>query len=685
MSLHSSPELFLNIKSVPDRSSSEYEAFFQNELDKIRYGITINGVYIHGWLYWHLNHWKIYLDVLDKQDSSQIIRSFQRPDFRDNEWLIAENIKKAEDLKKGLLIFGTRRFGKSDFEASWIGRGATIFDGSENVLSSTNEADIKILASKVDKGLNALHPYLRFDRLNDDFRKEISLGIKEKRQGGKKIEWSKILIRNLDGGKNTEAIAGTTPKTLVIDEIGKSKMLEAFEAAKPGFTSPFGWRCVPILTGTGGLFDPNSDAEKMFKDPESYNFLAVEIPGKVKKYGVFVPGTYRMEAKTKTTFGDFIQRQSGIIVPADSELNTLEFFQSDHKRAAELIAEELAQLEKASDPKAALKMRMYYPEDPDDCFLSPEKNKFPVDAIKQHLSYLEELEKQQGFVGQAVELYRDIEGRVKWTSNTRLKPILDWPVNAGTIKDAPVIMYEPPMDSPSPFLYIAGGDPYNVNDSTESPSLGTVYIYKRLYNVVDGSFQNMIVASYSARPALMKEWHQTVELLLELYNAQCMIENAGTNFIDYMSGKNKGYYLAEGYNIVLDVSPNTSIKRSRSIGLPPTPRVISHCMNLLYDYCNEELTTVDDQGKVHTRLGVSRIMDRMLLIEMLNYNPEQNVDRIVAFRHALAYDAYLQKVAPVVRHRQDEGPMIQTSKPPARSPFPTGLQGPFRGFGKSPF
>lgn len=668
------------MRSIPDQDSVEYHPFFKEELHKIKYGVTINGVYIHGWLYWHLCHWNIFIDVQDPHNPADIIRKWSRPHLRDNEWLIAEYLKKAEDEQKGLMIFGSRRLGKSEFEASWLGRGATIYEGSENVLAGTNEADIKVLASKLDKGLSSVHPYFRFERLQDDWRKEVTLGYKAKKRGGQRLEWSKIWIRNLDEGKNTEAIAGTSPKTMVIDEIGKHNWLEAFEAAKPGFTSPFGWRCVPILTGTGGTFEPNSDAQKVFTDPETYNFITMEWPGRVRKYGVFIPGTYRMEAKFETKFGDFLQRKSGLLVPDNSEVYNLRFYESDADKARKITNDELQVLKNSSDPKPALKARMYYPDDPEDCFLNAEENQFPVHAIEQHLAYLDELESRQGFVGQPVQLYRDVNGRVAFTSHTDLKEIRDWPVNASTVKDAPVLMYEPPVDNPAPLLYIGGADPYNVATSDISPSLGTVVIYKRLYDPVSGTFQNSIVASWAARPRLMKDWYKTVEMLLELYNATLMIENAGTNFIEYMDGRHKGHILADGYNIVQEVSPNTSI-RNRPKGLPPTPRVINHCMGLTYDYCLEEIEGLGPDGNPVKVLGVTRIKDRMLLIEMKNYSAEGNFDRIVAFRHVLAYDHHLQKISPLVRFNADPEPVIhQRPLRPlaAASPFITG-KSPFPG------
>jgi len=75
------------------------------------------------------------------------------------------------------------------------------------------------------------------------------------------MPFSQILIRNLDEGNNEEAIAGSKPRKLIIDEIGKGNFLRGLQAAMPGFTTPFGWGCSPILTGTGGDMKKFMDAK----------------------------------------------------------------------------------------------------------------------------------------------------------------------------------------------------------------------------------------------------------------------------------------------------------------------------------------------------------------------------------------------------------------------------------------
>ena len=73
---------------------------------KLLNGVTINGVFIHPWLYWHINFWKMMIDVGDDRipGNSQL---------RDNEWMFAEFLKQAEEENKGIFMFGCRRFGKA--------------------------------------------------------------------------------------------------------------------------------------------------------------------------------------------------------------------------------------------------------------------------------------------------------------------------------------------------------------------------------------------------------------------------------------------------------------------------------------------------------------------------------------------------------------------------------------------
>lgn len=109
-----SKEFYINMKDVPkwndlytyEEQDDDVKQFWENEAKKLMNGVTINGVFIHPWLYWHLNFWNIMIDVGDQRFPSL-------PKLRDNEWMFTEFLTQAEKENKGIFMFGTRRFGKA--------------------------------------------------------------------------------------------------------------------------------------------------------------------------------------------------------------------------------------------------------------------------------------------------------------------------------------------------------------------------------------------------------------------------------------------------------------------------------------------------------------------------------------------------------------------------------------------
>lgn len=675
-----SPEFLLNMKSIPTPDSQEYDAFWANEKEKADHGVTVNGVFIDPWLYWHTQLWNIYDDVEDPINNS-ILRKNMKASFRDNEWLIAEGLQDAKLQRKGVMFFGSRRLGKSEFISSYVGRSATLYQGTENVVMGGNWGDIDVVMAKVSHGLNNLPDPFIWPRLAENLRKEIELGVKDKK--GVRKSWSKIICRNHEEGKDTESPAGLTPSTFIMDEVGKSQFAQVFEAAKPSFTSKFGWRCVPILTGTSGDIKKGGDAQKFFENPASNNFIVRELLEEGnKKVSVFISGFYRMEGKVQTTIGDFVKTEKGILIPDNSELYTIPMHVKDDEKANAVIDLERKQAAESPDVTALLKATMYYPKNTKELFLSDDGNNFPIEAINEQIEYLKANQELQGT---PVKLYRDLTtNNIKWSYVTDKKPIIDYPIRPDApsfIKDASPIMFEPPAEDLGSYLYIAGADPYNISNSANSSSLGSFYIFKRTYDPIAGTYQRRIVFSYTGRPPDIKDFYNNVEMALELYNARCMPENAGGNtFIQHFDHKNKGYLIADTYNFLKEISPNTSVINQPK-GLPATPKVQAYYKELVYLYCTEEVVVGNDPntGQLLTKLGVHRIQDIGLLRELAAFNKTDNFDRYVAFGHTLAHEAWADKIYPFVQAKPQpkEEELEGYKKITVRSPFDMTPSNPF--------
>ena len=484
---------FINQKRIPDRNSEECKPFHDFHKDLCLNGAMMDGVYINPFLYWHLNIWHTEVDVIDSY--GRIAQKYANPLLRDNEWLVTSEIDRAQKDRKGLVILGIRRFAKSVLEASYIAWGATFDENSQNIIAGLNAPDIKLITDKIDKGLNFIPEYWRWQRIEDNWKNQVTLGIKTK--SGERIPFSSILIRNLDEGNNEEAIAGTKPRKLIIDEIGKGNFLRGLQAAIPGFTTPFGWGCSPILTGTGGDMKKFMDAKSLMFDVDNFNFLTYNNAKDDKRiHGLFIPAKYRMEAKEDSTLGAYLN------VPLSSELHQVKMLVSNEEKALQITNDNLTRLKKAGDRIAYLKEKMYYPMEVDDIFLNEDTNIFDIEIAKRQKNRL----LQQERTGTPVVLFND-DGEIKHEFTDAL-PISNFPLKNSDQKNAPVVIYEFPIDNPPYGLYVAGVDPYRQGKSAYSSSLGSVYIYKRMHEITGEKYQDMFVASYCARPDKKETWEE---------------------------------------------------------------------------------------------------------------------------------------------------------------------------------
>jgi hypothetical protein len=653
---------FLNQKRIPDKESEEYDMFFDFHKELCTNGAMMNGVYINPFLYWHLNIWHTEVDVMDER--GRIAQKYANPLLRDNEWLVTNEIDRAHAEKKGLVILGIRRFAKSVLEASYIGWGATFDENSQNIIAGLNAPDIKLITDKIDKGLNFLPEAWRWQRIEDNWKNQVTLGIKTK--SGERIPFSQILIRNLDEGNNEEAIAGTKPRKLIIDEIGKGNFLRGLQAATPGFTTPFGWGCSPILTGTGGDMKKFMDAKSLMFDVNNFNFLEYNNQKDENRiHGLFISAKYRMEAKEESTLGAYLNE------PESSDLHNVPMLVSNEEKAIQITNDNLERLKKAGDRVAYLKEKMYYPQEVDDIFLNEDTNIFDIEAAKRQKIRL----LQQERTGTPVVLYSD-EGTIKHEFTDK-QPITNFPLKNSDQKDAPVIIYEFPIENPPYGLYVAGVDPYRQGKSEYSSSLGSVYIYKRMHDITGEKYQDMFVASYCARPDKKEIWEEQARYLIKYFNARTLVENDEISFIEYMKAKGDAHYLERQPQWLMEVVPNTTVRREYGIHRS-SEKIRNYLHSCLKNYMEEVIyTEKDEEGNVTKELqGVGKIFDPVLLEEIIQYNDSGNFDRIIAAELAIAQALKMDPIMGRVSGSGDER-IVSMFKPNKKNQLFTESRGLF--------
>src|SRR6478736_2762723 len=628
---------FINQKRIPDANSAEAKPFYDFHKDICLNGAMMDGVYINPFLYWHLNIWHTEVDMIDER--GKISQKYANPYLRDNEWIVTNEIDRAEKEKKGLVILGIRRFAKSVLEASYISLGAQFDENSQNVIAGLNSPDIKLITDKIDKGLNFIPQYWRWQRIEDNWKNQVTLGVKTK--AGERIPFSSILIRNLDDGNNEEGIAGTKPRKLIIDEIGKGSFLRGLQAAIPGFTTPYGWGCSPILTGTGGNMKKFMDAKSLMFDVANFNFLTYNNEADTRRvHGLFIGHKYRMEAKEESTLGNFLGK------PKDSQLHQINMLVSNEEKANKITDDNLARLKKAGDRIAYLKEKMYYPKEVDDIFLNEDTNIFDIDAARRQKSRI----LQNGHPGTPVILYADESG-IKHEFTDKL-PITNFPLKNSDNKDAPVMIYEFPISNAPYGLYVIGVDPYRQGKAAYSTSLGSVTVYKRMHDILGEKFQDMVVATYAARPDKKEIWEEQARLLIKYYNGRVLCENDDISFIEYMKAKGDAHYLEKQPDWLREIVPNTTVSREYGIHRS-SDKIIDFLHNCAKRYTEEIVREEkDENGSIISQVtGMNKILDPVFLEEIIQYNEEGNFDRLISFELAIAL-AY--KMDPIYGRIQGE-------------------------------
>jgi hypothetical protein len=332
-----------------------------------------------------------------------------------------------------------------------------------------------------------------------------------------------------------------------------------------------------------------------------------------------------MEAKEDSTLGDYVKASK------NSDLRNVKMLVSNEEKADRITTDNLERLKKAGDRVAFLKEKMYYPQKVDDIFLNEDTNIFDIEAAKRQKTRLLQNER----TGTPVILFND-EGKIghEFTDNM---PITNFPLKSTDRKDAPIVIYEFPIENPPYGLYVAGVDPYRQGQAKYSTSLGSVYIYKRMHDLTGEKYQDMFVASYCARPDKKETWEEQARLLIKYYNARALCENDDISFIEYMKSKGDAHYLEKQPQWLLEVIPNTTVKREYGIHRS-AQKIIDYLHTCLKRYMEDVIYSEKDDSGIITRevTGVSKIFDPMLLEEIIQYNDEGNFDRIVAAELAIA-------------------------------------------------
>lgn len=526
--------------------------------------------------------------------------------------------------------------------SSLLQMNATMTIGLSHSVVGFSDSDLSNIGEYCEYGLDHVHPFFRINRTKTDWSSGVTLG--KRMSNGVRDIHAIISIANINMGRktSTQKTAGLTPATAIFDEVGKGPIKKPYTAAMPSYDTPYGWRLSPILAGTGGEVELSKDAQEMFSDPETYNLLVMDwdilnrraMKGKTwkeRKWAMFVPGQMANSGVKRTIgLGDYLGK------PDDKKLNKIKIDATDFEASTNKLNEERKKLS-TKDRVAYTSHTMFYPFTIDDCFLSSSQNLFPVEYAIKHKNDL--LEAGQ-YSGMLCDVFLESGNKLGTTKSN--KQLAGFPFSGGVI-DAPVQIFEMPQSNRfDDFIYVAGQDPYKQAKS-DTPSLGSFYIFKRRVGIRD-PYAYRIVASYVSRPSSIDQFCRTCEVLQKGYGAICLMENADQMYEQYLnrkSGMPASFFLFAG-EVIANKYVKAGSRQNSKLGLYPTPGNQNLLFSCVVDYCWQDFVIgYDDQtGLDITVKGIELIDDIALLDEIIQYKPGLNVDRIIAFGHALVLARY---------------------------------------------
>ena len=402
------------------------------------------------------------------------------------------------------------------------------------------------------------------------------------------------------------------------------KMDQTYEYIRPAMSSGMITTGMFIAAGSVGDLDQCNPLKEMILNPQSNDIYAIE--------------TNLMDDKsTIGVAGLFIPEQWSMPPYIDKYGNSL------IEEALNAIKEERSTWQKDLAPEQYQLRISQKPINIAEAFAYRQASIFPQGIIAKQLKKIEDKEYSYEFI----ELERDQKGIT--AKRTNKLPISTFPVKKKMEdKTGSLVVWERPIKDPDFGTYYASIDPVSEGKTTTSDSLCSIFVYKNPVEVTRETSEGLehytegdkIVASWCGRYDDINKTHEQLELIIEWYNAWTLVENNISLFIQHMIAKKKQKYLVPKQQIVFlkDLGSNSNVFQEygwKNTGTLFKNHLISYAIEWIREEIDQEL---NEHGEVlSSTLGVERIPDKMLLIEMMQYFPGLNVDRLVAFSALISF------------------------------------------------
>lgn len=282
----------------------------------------------------------------------------------------------------------------------------------------------------------------------------------------------------------------------------------------------------------------------------------------------------------------------------------------------------------STDLKAITKTISEVPITPQEAILRANGNIFPVTALNERLNQIDNNPNEYNdvYVGTLVQ---DKGGVVEFKPTTDL-PIRDFPLKDNKAEGA-LEIFEMPQKVRNVIpneRYIISLDNYE-NDVSNTMSLGSMFALDL--------WTDRIVAEYTGRPMFSDDLNELCRKLCLFYNAKCLYENNKKNTFAYFSKMNCLSLLADTPEYLKQKQLIKTIGYGNtSKGVAATVPIKNFGFTLIRDWLLKPTTIIINDNEI-TVSNLHFIRNRALLKELILFNPDINVDRIMSLVQLMLY------------------------------------------------
>lgn len=288
----------------------------------------------------------------------------------------------------------------------------------------------------------------------------------------------------------------------------------------------------------------------------------------------------------------------------------------------------------STDINAITKTISEVPITPQEAIIRTTGSIFPITELNERLNQIDNDPNfyNDTYVG---DLIFNKNKEIEFIPTTDI-PIRDFPTKDNKVKGAIEIFNMPEKDSNGNIIqgrYISFADPYD-DDVSNTMSLGSVFVMDL--------FTDTIVAEYTGRPAFADDFYEIVRKLTMFYNAKCMYEQNKKGLFSYFSRYNCVYLLAETPSYLKDKQLIRDIGYgNKAFGINASLPIKNYGYKLIRDWLLKPCTKIeqDNEGNdIEINIpNLYRLKNRALIKELILWNPDINVDRIMALVQGILY------------------------------------------------